>query len=110
MNTYVGISGDLSCPLGLGIEVRSIQADVLDASVTDVTVTLSGSLGTRYSFNAITPVVGDFRFAVEEDVNVDSAGSINNLVLNYIFYGDQVKYKEGPWNGTRLMPGKWDVS
>jgi hypothetical protein len=100
MNTYVGISGTIECPLALGIEVESV--------ISDQTITLTGSLGTTITLPGYGEMVeGSFRFAVEENVVVDSALPV---VLNYVYYGDQTGYKEGPWNGTRLMPGKWDVS
>lgn len=102
MKTFVGTSGYIPCPNSMGIEVRGV--------LSTESVTLSG-LWTSYIFDYSEKVEGVFRFAANEDVNIDSAAQV---VVNYILYGDQTAYMQGPDRagapGKRLMPGKWDVS
>ena len=111
MEQYIGLSGVITCPTEQHIMIKSLQADVLDASSTDVLVTLTGSEGTTYSFNAITPVVTELKYKVNEDITVSYAGAVNNVVLRYITLGDTTSYMQAdPSRVNRNLPGKWDVN
>lgn len=95
MLTFHASSGTI-IPSGraLGILVKSIQADVIDASVTDVGITMSGSLTTGpYRVNGITPVVNDYRFLPGEHVYVEASGSYDAVIINYIEVGDAKAYR-----------------
>ena len=94
MHTFHAISGTIY-PSGskMGIIVKSIQADVADASATNVGILISGDMfNQEYHFNGITPVVGEYRFAAAENVHVKSSGSLDAVILEYIEYGDAKAY------------------
>jgi len=89
MENFIGLSGLIQCPSNLGIMIKSVQADVNDASVTNVGVTISGvGTGTSYDFNAITPVLPDIRLPYQAQASVTSSGSLRNVVIGYVYYGD----------------------
>lgn len=112
METLIGLSGVIDCPTTQGIVIKSIQVDVSDPATTDVVTTLSGSLGTEYTFNAISPVVQDLKFKYEETVDMTSSGtSIVTVIVNYIIRGDQQPYMTmSPSRRYKRTPGKWNVS
>ncbi len=100
MNTWIAQSGEIETGPGLGILIKSIQIDVNNQSADDVYVTLSGAYGRNTStFTAIVPIVGDFRYELEENVHVltsdvGSTQDINNVIINYVHYGDQTIYMQ----------------
>jgi len=112
MNTFVGLSGIIVSPDHLGIEIKSVQADVTDPSTNDVLITLTGSFGTAYEFSAVSPVVGEFTFEKDEDVYISSVGtSLNTVVINHVFYGSQNAFlrldSSRPMNVPRPATGRW---
>ena len=110
-NSFVGLSGTIRCPLAQAIEIRSVQSDITDPSASDIEVTISGSLGTEYTFNAVSPVVGEFHFAYDEQIAVTSTGtSLLNVVINYIYYGHKEDYMAtSPSRVQRPEIGKWKL-
>jgi len=101
-----GVIGVIGGHPGLGIMVKSIQVDYNTASPDSAYVTLSGSFGgAEKTFAAIRPVITDIQFALEEDVYVTSSDAgatedINNIIINYIYYGDQTAYMQ--YDPTRI--------
>lgn len=87
MEQFIGTSGTIYASGALAVVIKSIQADVNDPSVTDVGITASGSTGTIYTVNGITPTVSEFRFVSNEDVTITSSGSLNNAIINYVYAG-----------------------
>ncbi len=110
-NSFVGLSGTIRCPLAQAIELRSIQSDITDPSATDIVVNISGSLGTQYIVNAISPIVGEFHFLYDESIVVASTGSsLLNVVINYIYYGHKEDYMAtSPSRIKRPEIGKWKL-
>jgi hypothetical protein len=98
METYVGLSGVIIPNTGMGVVIKSIQSDVNTTTADGIWVAVSGSLGTtEHTFNAMSPIVGDFRFAESEEVAITyddggTSGELTNIVINYILYGDQIAY------------------
>jgi len=93
MNSYIGTSGTIPCPDNLGIMVKRVHADVSNSAVTNVGITLSGvGTGESYHFNGITPVLPDIRFPYQAPVLVTSSGSLNSVVVGYVYYGDMTQH------------------
>lgn len=93
MKTFIGLSGTIYCPDDFGIEVREVQADVIDPDTSDVLITLSGvGSDTDYSFSAIRPVTPQLRFGYNTNVDISSSGTLNTVLIDYVYYGDQGAY------------------
>lgn len=111
MKNWFGTTGTITCPTHLGITIKSIQSDVSDPATTDVSVVVSGSLGTRYAVSAVSPLVADLVFMKDEDINVSATGtSLNGASINYITRGDSSgmrMVRQG--RAARHLPGKWQV-
>ena len=89
MNTFIGLSGTIYASGGMAVVITNLQADVDDASVTDVGVVVSGvGTSTVYDFNGITPIQYDMIFPDNTNVYVSSSGSLRNVIINYIYSGD----------------------
>jgi len=93
METFFGTAGTITASGGLAVVIKSIQADVQDASVTDVAVTASGGADV-YTVNGITPTVHDMRFGFNQDVDISSSGTLNQAIINYIYVGEGDKYED----------------
>lgn len=111
MESFVGLSGNIHVHTTQAVMVKSVQADVSDPTTNDVSIQISGSLGTEYNFNAVSPVVGDFLFKYDEQIAISSSGtSLQNVIVNYVFRGDQLSYMSGdPSRVNRPQIGKWKV-
>jgi len=112
METYVGLSGVIVPNTGTGVVIKSIQSDVNTATADGVWVAVSGSYGTtEYTFNAMSPIVGDLRFAESEEIAITyddggTAAELTNIVINYIFYGDQITYMTCDPSRIRRTPDR----
>jgi len=105
---FIGLEGRIYCPCTMGITVMGVQNDVEDPNITDVYVTLSGSLGTYYKFNAVVPIVLEAKFKRDEHIDVATSGNIINTIINYIKRGDQSPFMTGhPSRVIRPEIGKW---
>ena len=110
METYIGLSGVISPPTGMGVIVKSIQSDVVSDSAAGVWVAISGSYGSiEYTFNAIRPVEGTFKFNEGEDVTVyydngELSGQMMNILVNYIQYGDQYMFMQADPSRVHRTP------
>jgi len=109
MHSFINTSGTISCPTQLGIYIRGVQVDTSDTSAT-VYVTLSGiGTSTVYTFSALSPVVPDIRFPKSTNVYISSSGTMNNVIINYILYGDQgaYTYAEAAGHGYTPIPARF---
>ena len=110
MENYVGLSGVIEPNVGMGIIVKSIQADVNTYDADGVWVAISGSFGGfEYTFNAMRPVEGTFKFAKDEIINIyyddgGTAGELMNVNINYIQYGDNLMYMQADPSRVHRTP------
>lgn len=111
MENWFGTSTTFVCPPALGYTIKSVQADVSDPSTTDVSIILSGHLGTYYSVSAVSPIVADLVFQMDENITITATGtSLNGALINYIKRGDQLMYRANSVDKRHsYLPGKWKV-
>jgi len=112
MESFNGLTGTITCPTAMGVTIKSVQSDVSDPTVTDVNVSISGSLGTEYTVSAVSPIVTDLIFKVDETITVAASGTLNMCSINYVYRGDEPTYMTQDPNrayNTKNLPGKWDV-
>ena len=107
MESYIGGSGTLVCPSGMSIVINTVHADALNSAATDVLVTMSGSRGTNYSLNALTPVTTKMEYLNDEDIALTYTGTINQIVIGYIYRPGRQEYNMRLDLNRNKMPLPW---
>lgn len=93
MNTFIGASGTINCPSDLGIMVKNVQINAADSSVTNVGITLSGvGTTTTYDFKGLSKIEPNIRFPYQAPVQLSSSGTLNTVIVSYVYYGDQTPH------------------